>query len=1009
MVFSHKALALATLTVAAFGGVAATARAGTNLLVNASFETQGSGTAETAYRWNWNNPDTHGGCWGTFSRRPWPSHSGSWVGALLGRWINRGPDGGAWQEGPVTPGALCEASGWFWTDMSPPPTVQEMKVEFYSASYANLLTVAMNLPTNIVQAYTQCSMRVTAPAGAAWARWVVAVVGAGQNGSLRFDDVELREITLRDQTFNDWTTQSVDGTYTRDGWMISTGKTQTANARSGYCANLGNPGTVSDSGHFIRSAPMADGIGTLNFWYRHETGSGALTYDIQASADGTNWTTIGGITNILNTSYVQFTKFIYEPSKPYLRIYHTAGAGRLLVDDISIALPSAIQRFVDFDDWPATYSSNACYAYAGWDLCTGRMVTANAYAGQSALVAGNVAGGNDLRSPEFSDGIGEIGFVYRAETNTSALSFSVQISTNGTDWATLASYSGVSNLAYTNVHIPFYSPNSRYIRFLHTGGTSTNNLLLDKVNIEEPFLARSQNFNGWPSETSYGGYDFERWHVEDALIDTNNAVAGQSVRLKDTVNSNALIRSPYLVGGVGNISFSYVLDDATAGPSTHVNFDIQTSTDGVSWVTLDTLQDIQFASNLVYQPYSKYVYMTNDAYVQIIHTSGTRRVGFDTIVIDAPTPPADVVIAASTVPMNPYTNDPVTIQAHLLPQYGANELAVTSFYRIGTSGAFTALGMTLSDPVTYSTTSAIPQQAPGTTVQYYLGCWFGGPGSSSNSPRFYPPDGSNGPAFYGIPRNPQGSVWINEINFVNYFFAPQTNEFIELAGAAGSDISGWRIDLAYGSFTSSVPTYANYTIPTNTVLTNEGAGFGFFVLGDVQFGSLCDMLFTNTASANTNDNFADGTPDALQIVNEVGGAECRLSYNGEVLSYQYVGRDNDFVAGNLSLAGTGATYGAFLWATNAYTPGSVNIGQGFPPESIAPPDVWFSTLALGTNITMYYVGNTNNWTVAPYQTTNLSSPQTWSPVTPFFSSTNAVWFDRPATGAQYIFRLTITN
>ena len=54
---SKTALLLATLA-AAF--ITLPARAGVNFLTNSSFEVQGSGCDETAFRWNFNNPDIHG-------------------------------------------------------------------------------------------------------------------------------------------------------------------------------------------------------------------------------------------------------------------------------------------------------------------------------------------------------------------------------------------------------------------------------------------------------------------------------------------------------------------------------------------------------------------------------------------------------------------------------------------------------------------------------------------------------------------------------------------------------------------------------------------------------------------------------------------------------------------------------------------------------------------------------------------------------------------------------------
>ena len=59
---------------------------------------------------------------------------------------------------------------------------------------------------------------------------------------------------------------------------------------------------------------------------------------------------------------------------------------------------------------------------------------------------------------------------------------------------------------------------------------------------------------------------------------------------------------------------------------------------------------------------------------------------------------------------------------------------------------------------------------------------------------------------------------MNEINYRPDFFSLEvTNEYIELAGPAGSDIGGWQIQL----FDSTI-NYATYALPAATLLANDG-------------------------------------------------------------------------------------------------------------------------------------------------------------------------------------------
>jgi len=190
-------------------------------------------------------------------------------------------------------------------------------------------------------------------------------------------------------------------------------------------------------------------------------------------------------------------------------------------------------------------------------------------------------------------------------------------------------------------------------------------------------------------------------------------------------------------------------------------------------------------------------------------------------------PPAVVVISnLVNVPALVDTGDTVNIQANISPGTGASNLAATTFYRVGSTGSFLTISMSATGNL-YTTTSAIPPQARGSIVQFFLSVAFEGPGT--NSPTLFPPGAPDEPAFYGLPRLPAGSVWINEINYVAPVFVDtDTNEFIEIAGRAGSDISDWSLELIEPNATS---VYDAYVIE-NTVLGNTTNGFGFRVFGD---------------------------------------------------------------------------------------------------------------------------------------------------------------------------------
>ena len=179
----------------AFYGVAQGDDGPSNRLRNASFEV--SGTADSRARhWEADAGDGHGGSWGSALRAEWRSRQGSMEAAVCGTWSGM-DNGGWWQEAEAVAGREYGVSAWFWADRSAiawTAAVQELKLEFYDASYGLLGGSGTNLG-DVAEAWTQKAARATAPAGTAWARFVVNVSGAGASGALQFDRAELTQET----------------------------------------------------------------------------------------------------------------------------------------------------------------------------------------------------------------------------------------------------------------------------------------------------------------------------------------------------------------------------------------------------------------------------------------------------------------------------------------------------------------------------------------------------------------------------------------------------------------------------------------------------------------------------------------------------------------------------------------------------------------------------------------------------------------------------------------------
>lgn len=1147
-----------------------TIASGVNILQNPSFEDQGSDSEKAKY-WA-GDVDGHGNFWnwgssGTPRRRDWRGHSGSWSAAIEGQYSSsRETFGGWWREGAATPGLTYQGSAWFWADARVgnvwSADMMEIKIEFYDAGGTQILYKA-NQFQGINEKWTKKTVSGVAPPGTAWARLVIDSYGNGTQGSLQFDDAELRPIVSRNQDFNLWGSFTSDGTTTQDDWMVSIGKATTVGARSGYCISLPGPGAVSN---FVRSPQFVDGVGQITFWYRHsETNTEVaepVSFIVQKSPDGTNWTNIGSVTNILFQEYRAYSISVYEPSPYYMRIVHSSGTNRLLIDDVTVAAPVDSPRYMDFNLWPDAGTNMGYSTYLNWEVITGRVSTINAKDGKSLLLPANAATTNFLRTPLLAEGYGDISFYYARGTNGNRwAAFAIQSSPDGTNWSTIATVSNIASTGYAQYKSYFYGTNPSCLRIcnltnpatpdmitlmvdegfndaptppvgwtfngikiydsdLNSGRakpslmfdtsndyvrtpalsnptnlsfwlkgvtTSTSNneflvegasggawatitnisplptsgttysvpiaqsvtniqftykklyrnaafddviihglpqsdqppqdLLLDEISIDYPVLMRTQNFNAWPTEDSYGTYMFHGWIVNDGMIGDTNAYEGQSARMNESPAQGQYIQSSRMPDGIGTISFVYARQDA--GSPYNVYYQIQLSPDGATWTTNDTIH----VESTNYTAYQKYMYDTTNHYLKLLHISGGDIVTFDNISISALGPRADVIMNNSYTPPTPYTNDPVYLQCNVIPLYGATILSVTSYYRIGTSGSFTALSMTITDRVNYVSAAAIPAQKAGTTVQYYVRCNFSGPGSEANSPKYSPAGGSNSPASYRIPRNPSGHVWINELNYVNdaWDTTTDTNEFVEITGPQGWDLSGWMIEFYINTSTITgeyYTAYATYVLPEGMVLPNTVSGYGFYVLGDADVPNL-NKVFAHT---NTFDGtqISDGVaPSGVRLYNEGGGVESSVCYGGPLSGFNRTQVDDDGWDSldpiDIQLSGMGSNYTSFVWTTNSMTPGLLNVGQSFGTNEFGPdPDIpigGFSRVSSQLSITMTA---TNGW--APevwYTTALLPNPQSWIWVSTRTVTTNAgLWtiqFAYPAGQNNCCFRVEMSK
>lgn len=99
------------------------------------------------------------------------------------------------------------------------------------------------------------------------------------------------------------------------------------------------------------------------------------------------------------------------------------------------------------------------------------------------------------------------------------------------------------------------------------------------------------------------------------------------------------------------------------------------------------------------------------------------------------------------------------------------------------------------------------------------------------------------------------AVFINEFHYDNS--GTDTGEFIEIAGPAGTDLTGWSVLLYNGNGGSVYD-----TIGLNGILNNLGNGYGLSVIN-----------FPSNGIQN-------GSPDGIALINNNGNVVEFLSYEG---------------------------------------------------------------------------------------------------------------------------------
>jgi hypothetical protein len=209
------------------------------------------------------------------------------------------------------------------------------------------------------------------------------------------------------------------------------------------------------------------------------------------------------------------------------------------------------------------------------------------------------------------------------------------------------------------------------------------------------------------------------------------------------------------------------------------------------------------------------------------------------------------------------------------------------------------------------------------------------------------------------------AVWINEFHYDNT--GSDAGEFIEIAGTAGTDLTGWSLVLYNGNPTQ-LTSYGTTALTGS--INNQQGGFG-------------TVLVTFASNGIQNGNTTGTEADGIALVDNTGAVVQFLSYEGALTAADgpAAGQTStdigifqtgaEPIGSSLALVGEGATYADFTWAAASDdTPGAVNVSQTFlggaTEDVVAIGDASITEGDAGTAVLTFTVtrsGNATSFTV----------------------------------------------
>lgn len=740
-----------------------------------------------------------------------------------------------------------------------------------------------------------------------------------------------------------------------------------------------------------------------------------------------------GLTNI--AAYVSNSVTI-NTSQTYTVIFaHTAGDQSMYIDDLSVS------------EWYAdTKTSNGWTAAESWIEPTPR--SGGIRTCRFDITRADPGAEQYVQSPIMTKGVNKITFKYGAG-NTSPVSFDVIVSygdpntwTNVIASVTNTFSAQEAEAVYKDFSYPLLSTASNIYVRIRNKTPAPGILLLDDIEISSYALTGDWEANNVAIEPTPG---VRQYYLRAAYLNSNRV--SEIWTPTPLTNLPPYIRSPYLAPGIGEVSFWYRNWTASGTAVPPAKLVIQksavSSTNDSDWYPVSVITNIVNTNDYLY--YRTTLYDTDNHYIRIYNddTGTTARVCLDDILIAAPLAATVSMTNLTTIPQQPVYTDTVAVVVDLYNLFlSPSNIHVKAYY--ATAGTHAGLGAAApvylgemsciaSNPGTpgqwyrYKTTQqSIPAHPTDTFVRYFVTADYEGLQSASLTPKtnqtfgiypsWYDPmnaEYGTSMAYYVAYSCPTGSVWFNEINYIDYFDDYcWTNEYVELCGPAGASIRNWRIEV----YDENALQVDGYTITNGYTLPNATNGHGFWLLGDPGVANV-SMVFTGAVAIfNPAQNLPYG--GGLVLKRSFGAIEHKVAFGADVSGFPpSIGNDTAiYNAGAFCMVGTGANRQDFTWQEKeGFTPGGPNSGQTLVGQytQVNEPPTILITAFWGSGTSVWIVcSRTNGWYPTAWVSTNLMSSSAWTNarvISSVLSATNATLQCATNRVSPAFYRIMATN